>query len=197
MLVEAFVLSILAGLILRGKFKNLLHIEIKGAGFIFAALIIRKAPLILNLKQLESFSYLIDSIAPFMFILSYILILIGITYNLKNRSMYLLFSGTVMNLLVVFANLGYMPVSQKLLISNGFDLNLFPDNKLDMNHVIETASTNLKILGDIILIPRPYPFPQLLSIGDVFMCIGLFIFIVSAMKTEHQIEVEFEDRIFL
>jgi hypothetical protein len=48
-------------------------------------------------------------------------------------------------------------------------------------HQILTESSNLGFLGDIIPLTHPYPREQVISIGDVIMNIGIFIFIHRLM----------------
>ncbi|MBZ5797754.1 DUF5317 domain-containing protein, partial [Burkholderia contaminans] len=43
------------------------------------------------------------------------------------------------------------------------------------------ASTRLSLLGDIIPLSKPYPRTQVISIGDVVMNFGMFLFIQNVM----------------
>jgi hypothetical protein len=48
-------------------------------------------------------------------------------------------------------------------------------------HQLLNSSTHLGFLGDIIPLSNPYPRNQVISIGDVIMNIGGFIFVVQLM----------------
>lgn len=48
-------------------------------------------------------------------------------------------------------------------------------------HYLLDASTRLAFLGDIIPLSSPYPRTQAISIGDVVMNFGIFLFIVNIM----------------
>ena len=56
-----------------------------------------------------------------------------------------------------------------------------PNREFDIKHEAVTPDTKLVYLADIILIPRPYPLPKILSIGDIFIILGLFVFIQEIM----------------
>jgi hypothetical protein len=48
-------------------------------------------------------------------------------------------------------------------------------------HYMMDAGTRLSFLGDIIPLSKPYPRTQVISIGDVVMNFGMFLFIQSVM----------------
>lgn len=48
-------------------------------------------------------------------------------------------------------------------------------------HYLLDASTRLPFLGDIIPLSSPYPRTQAISIGDVVMNLGIFLYILSIM----------------
>jgi hypothetical protein len=51
------------------------------------------------------------------------------------------------------------------------------------------ASTHLSFLGDIIPLSSPYPRTQIISIGDVVMNVGIFLFIQFMMVKRGKEEV--------
>ncbi|PKM49175.1 MAG: hypothetical protein CVV02_17325, partial [Firmicutes bacterium HGW-Firmicutes-7] len=50
-----------------------------------------------------------------------------------------------------------------------------------LTHTVLNESTKLRILGDVIHLPKPYPFPKSLSIGDLFLIGGVFRLIQMLM----------------
>ena len=68
-----------------------------------------------------------------------------------------------------------MPVS-----INGFkgirDETILPYREFDIKHMGINKNTKFKYLADIILIPKPYPLPKIISIGDIFLMSGIFMF---------------------
>lgn len=189
MLIETIVLAIIAGYIFKGDIRRIANSSPDGAApfrglfFIFGALIVRNIPVIFKLGFLKQFSYMIEFVAPNMFLFSYLMMAIGLFLNIKHRPIIIMLFGTLMNFLVIFANYGFMPVSRQELVRGGFDFSSVVDGRLDMNHIVSSSRTKLMLLGDMILISRPYPFPQMLSIGDIFMCVGLFAFIFTEMTS--------------
>lgn len=181
MLLETFILAVIIGLVAKGSLKNLAHAPLHGALFIWAGLVLRNFPALFKLSFLNRYADAVAGTAPVLFIFSFALLIFGILLNLSQWPMILIFSGILLNFAVVLESEGFMPVSGESLRMAGYDMDKIISTRLDMNHVLITAQTKLAFLADIIPIPRPYPFPQILSVGDVLMCLGLFFFIVMAM----------------
>ena len=86
----------------------------------------------------------------------------------------------MLNALVIFLN-KKMPVSEKF-------AHLVMDSKkyeiLKNGDVLTHGFINpkLRILSDIIPIPKPYIYPRLISVGDILISIGIFIFILSSKE---------------
>jgi len=186
MLLETFILAVIIGFILKGNFKNLSQTTLRGAFFIWIGLIFRYIPVIFNFPFLKTFSNSIMPYAPILFVISFALLLTGVVLNLSRWPMAIILAGVLMNTAAVLANSGYMPVSGEGLRKAGYDMSRITSTQLDMNHVLITAQTRLAFLTDIIPIPKPYPMPQMLSIGDVLMCLGLLFFIVISMRQVKQ-----------
>lgn len=171
MLIETASTSLLVSFFRKGNLKNLQTIYINGWYLFFIASALQ---LILHQGYGHKFFY------PVV-ITSYIFILLCLGFNYKNKSMRLIFAGTFMNFVVIAANNGLMPVSVKSLTFAGYDISRLTTNRFDTFHSLITESTHLSFLADIIPIPEPYPFPQILSIGDFFIMIGIFLFIQNAV----------------
>jgi hypothetical protein len=109
--------------------------------------------------------------------------------NIQRKSMKLFVIGVLLNFLVISFNGGKMPVSItgiKGINSTTIEL---PNREFDIKHIAVTPNTKLVYLADIILIPRPYPLPKILSIGDVFLMLGLFVFIQEVMVLDEDKKV--------
>lgn len=180
MFLEPTFMSIVVGKLRKGKLKNLERVEIKAwyllifAGTIQVTLSIIKK-LDWNLGNMVLSNYFI-----YLHGFSYILMIICIISNLRKNSMKLFLIGIVLNFIVIFANGGKMPVSIEGIrgINNYIEL---PSRDFDIKHKSISSDTKFIYLADIILIPRPYPLPKILSIGDVFLMLGLFLFLQEAM----------------
>jgi len=182
-LLETFLLAMIVGFLFKGGLKNLAQTPFQGALLIWAGLILRNIPTIFKLPFLKQFADAATPYAPVLFLLSYVLLLIGIGLNLSRWPMAIIFGGILLNFAVVLANAGFMPVSEESLRRAGYDMSRIPSSGLlDMNHILTTAQARLSFLSDIIAIPKPYPFPQVISVGDILMCVGMFLFIIIEMS---------------
>lgn len=181
MLFEAFVLAIITGYLFKGRLQNLSQTPLKGAVLIFGGLILRNSAIFLKLPYIRLFADKLTFYIPILFLVSFVMLIAGVSLNIGHWSMAVVLAGILLNYAVVLINYGFMPVSGKGLMFAGFDISGLTSDKLDMNHILITAHTKLSVLSDIIPIPRPYPFPKMISIGDVVICLGLFFYIVIMM----------------
>lgn len=108
--------------------------------------------------------------------------------NYKKSYMKLFFIGTLLNFIAIAFNDFKMPVYISEAYANGNSTILFLKSNQDLIHSILTDSTRFKILCDIITIPPPYPFAKTISIGDIFLLSGIFIFWQDALKIKSKNE---------
>jgi len=182
MLIETIILALAIGLISGGSLRNLGRTTFRGAFFIFSGLILRNFPVLFKLSFLKEYADAVNPFAPTLFIVSYIFLFIGVLLNISRWPVMVVFAGVLSNFIAVISNRGFMPVSGEGLVKAGYDISAVLSPQLDMNHVLITSQTRFPFLTDIIAVPRPYPFPQMLSIGDILICLGLFFFIVLEMQ---------------
>mgnify|MGYP002403974986 FL=1 len=104
-------------------------------------------------------------------------------YNEKGFRLVLL--GTTLNFMPIALNKGKMPVSIDALKFSSLysELKLLKEGRI-LTHVLENEATKMGILGDIIPIPKPYPLPKIISIGDIFIALGLFVVIQKYMQKD-------------
>lgn len=181
MFVEPMLFSLILAKIRKGKFTNIEKLEFHKWYIILIAGGIQLALTVLQKINPSWGRFLLEDYFIYIHGLSYILILYCIFMNIKRKSMKLFLIGVLLNFLVISFNGGKMPVSItgiKGINSTTIEL---PNREFDIKHVAVTPNTKLVYLADIILIPRPYPLPKVLSIGDVFLMLGLFVFIQEVM----------------
>ncbi|MEW9094334.1 MAG: DUF5317 family protein [Clostridiaceae bacterium] len=96
-----------------------------------------------------------------------------------------IFIGTILNKIAISANNGKMPVFPTLSYSTGYAK---PDAfmKVDDIHILGSSSTKLKFLTDVIDVGY-----SILSIGDIF--IRLFVFIIIFNTIKHMNKVEYSN----
>ncbi len=113
-------------------------------------------------------------------VISYLIFLIGLSYNKGLRGFRLLILGSLLNFIPMVFNGGRMPVSYRALerIEDYGKLRLLLDGRL-ATHSLVTSSTKFKYLIDFIPLARPYIFPKVISIGDIIFSLGMVLFIFS------------------
>lgn len=181
MLLESILLAILFGKIRGGKFSRLSHLEFKRAWIFLLALIIQAAIILFGVNGND----FVLNYSKELYILSYVLLFIGIIINLKYRSLLIILLGTGLNIFAMINNGWKMPISiEGLLLAGYSDLaEIVSTGKLAF-YIPLNESSRYGFLGKIITIPPPYFYPQLLSIGDIFITLGLFLFVQSIMTNE-------------
>lgn len=123
----------------------------------------------------------------YLHILSYLILFIGIMSNREYLSMWVIFLGSFLNFLVITLNGGAMPISISGLMRAGLEKNAQIISAGGyVTHQPLTELTRLPFLADIIVLPAGYPFPKVLSVGDILISVGIFIFVQRAMFLERR-----------
>lgn len=186
MVVESVVSSVVVGKLRKRKILNIADVELRGWYlFIFALFLELSSNLVVAYNR-TSFSATIEKYFIYIHFMSYTMVFIGMYLNKYKLSFKILFTGSFLNFLCIMANGGHMPIWL-----NGLKIaGLIPEDAsnaaLDLSHALIDTSTRLKILADIIPIPKQYPLAKVLSIGDILIAVGVFIFIQEAMKGKQE-----------
>jgi len=169
------VLSIILGYKRGGSLKNFLNIEFKRLIFIFIGFIIQVI-IFTSYFQLSS----LKIYTGVFFIISYIIVFITIYSNFHLKSVRLIGTGFFLNFIVILFNKGYIPVSIDALKKvNAYEKIKFLKEYTTFNNcILMSAKTKLNLLGDII--PIKY-INQVISIGDIIILLGFFLFIQEGM----------------
>ncbi|ABR49819.1 conserved hypothetical protein [Alkaliphilus metalliredigens QYMF] len=178
MLVESVGSSLILGKLRGGELKNILDIQISRVEFIVGAALIQSAAAWVVAKEIEPLWQMINANGLWVQLTVYILLFWGLAANIGQRGFSLIGVGVLLNFIVIMANGGRMPVDisgiQHMISQESIDI---LQNAKSLTHIAANETTRIWILGDIIHLRRPYPMPKSLSIGDVFMMIGIFILI--------------------
>lgn len=112
--------------------------------------------------------------------LSYTLLVAFALVNVRMPGMFLVVIGLACNFAVIAVN-GGMPASAEALIDSGQEdvLAYLRDEGADKHHLL-TDEDELTFLADVIAVPQPVG--QAISVGDVFVYVGLIWLIVAAMR---------------
>lgn len=193
LIIEPTILSLIVAKIRKGKLKNLEKIEIRAWYLLLIAAIIQIISSIIKSKGIILKGMEFEDYFFYLHTLSYILMILCVILNLNKNSMKVFLIGITLNFIVIFANGGKMPVSLNGIrgINDTIAIEV-PLSDFDIKHQGITPETKFAYLSDIILMPKPYPLPKILSIGDIFIMIGLFMFLQEAMvidkkKTKSQL----------
>ncbi len=168
-----------AGLFSRGRVHNLLARRLRWPLIVVAALGMRE---LLIRSPLAS-----SSLAPALFVLSLAAVMFWAAWHHESLpGIWLVVAGIALNLAVVLANRGYMPVAPAV-------AHVGPALLRQQGHfavyVLAAPGTPLAWLGDWILLPPPLGrlFPQAYSPGDLVAAAGfavvLFLSVRSAPKS--------------
>lgn len=176
MLREALGLSLLVALLRRGGLRRISQLEFSFWPLVlFAALLQGLLPFTgTNLGRATALVTLI---------LSYLFILFALYENRDNFSLRLAALGVALNFVVILAN-GGMPVSPELLgeIHGEKSVSVLEEGARDFVHVPLTQRSRLQAFSDVIPLKPPYPLPNLISIGDVLLSLGVFLYLERASK---------------
>lgn len=154
------VVSVLVALLRGGKLANITEIHLTGWWMLFLAA---------GMQIGATFAPDDGTRLPVILVLaSFIPLLAVVWLNKDQQGLWLAGIGILMNLTVIGVNEGMPVMAQAVELSGG----TFDPATLDARHVVLDDSTQLAFLADII------PFPgSVISLGDVFLAIGLGVFI--------------------
>jgi hypothetical protein len=176
MFYDGILIAIITGLFLRGNFNGFADLRLR-SGWIFPLLLIMQIFIFIFQSK---FTW-VASISEYFFLGVYV---IGLYFLWVNRNLpgfnYILI-GVFLNFIVMAVNGGRMPVSlEAASILDPFYADVLKGG-IYAKHQLLSDSTRLSFLGDIIPLSSPYPRNQVISIGDVIMNIGGFIFVLQLM----------------
>jgi len=180
MIFESMLLSIIVGFIRRGKLTNLAHIPLRRI-YLFAVPLALYAVAYLLMRTTNDHILLLCTRATN--ILQYVVLLAAIGVNLHIREMRLMGLGTFLNFLALSVNGGVMPVHPRAVELAGMTAMFDAQRGTELvRHLIMTPETRLKLLIDIIPLPGYGPhLPEVASIGDVLLAIGIFVLVQRYM----------------
>ncbi|SKA97187.1 hypothetical protein SAMN05443428_12412 [Caloramator quimbayensis] len=179
MFLEALIIGIIIGYILKGKLKNLENVKLKYPYLAVGAFAVEFILFSLVRKGMLSRGYLTTSI----YIIEYALIFLFIYFNRENKYILIMGLGFLLNALAIFSNGGAMPVSAKAAVTAGLAPSIGSVKaSAEGLYVVQNEATRLWLLGDII--PKTYLRHYVISIGDIVAAIGLLIFLVQGMRSK-------------
>lgn len=178
MLIESVGTSVIVGKLRGGSFSNMKDATLEKWYFFVSGFLVEFSAVYLADK---GFGFLRDNILLIHFS-SYMLLFIGIYFNWSSLGFRIIFVGILLNFLVIMANGGQMPVQGEAMVNIGLVENMIAirDGHV-ITHTLINSQTVFRYLGDIMVLPKPYPRPKIFSIGDVFMALGVFMYLQEIM----------------
>lgn len=170
----SFIIGLIVGLLRGGSLRRLANIPFRFPSLILISFGIQ------ILLGIASYWISIPQVTGFVLILiSYLILLSGLFLNRKEFYLQIITAGVLLNFIVIAVN-GGMPVSNRSAKIIGINKkDLIKSLNKDFKRTLITEKTELSFLGDVVPLPPPYPFPSLYSLGDIFIAIGLLLFIQS------------------
>ncbi|MCH4889276.1 hypothetical protein EZV73_16890 [Acidaminobacter sp. JC074] len=175
MFLEATLLGMFIGGFRGGRLTNIIDMNIRGWYLILLSLILSFSPVFLR-------NFDAGSLPVFLMFFSMIIMLIVLALNLDKKGVWLILLGGVINVVFMLLNNFKMPVSMSGLEAAG--LTSMYEGIMDgsiINYVAAETTGVMQFLSKFIVVPKPYPIPRILSIGDIMMTIGLIWFIIGEM----------------
>jgi hypothetical protein len=118
------------------------------------------------------------------FLLSSQIMLLGFAWlNRRNLGMSILVIGVTLNLAVMMANGGFMPISPQTashLVSEDALRNIQPRSRFGVKDILlPSQNTRFEWLADRFLPPGWFPYQAAFSLGDGFIALGVFWLLAS------------------
>jgi hypothetical protein len=163
--VVVFGIAVVVSLLRGGRISNIAEIRLRGWWLLFVGFGMQIAAGFLDTER--------SDLATGLVLLSFVPLMTVVWLNRNEAGMWIAGIGILMNFTVIALNSG-MPVLPEAVELAGGSAETFA---LDAKHVLLTADTRLPFLADIIPLPT-----SVISLGDVFLAVGLGVFIEDQLK---------------
>jgi hypothetical protein len=164
-------LGLVAGFAARGSIDNLAHLQFRWPWFVLAALVVREAVVLTPLNRVDGVQYVYAAALG-------ALIVWTLMHIKRVAGIWLVAAGSALNLVVIAANGGRMPVAPELA---GALLKRGPLGQ----YTLMSAGSHLSWLADWIAFPGPLRrvVPEAYSPGDLIVAVGIALVVVLAMRS--------------
>lgn len=178
LIILCLILSVVIGWIRGGELSNFQRLSFKKLWLLILALILQ---IFIVIFGMNNNAFVLDNYKIF-YMISYGLLIIYLIVNIVNRQLLVILAGVILNILVFISNNGRIPISVDGLRLAGLNdlADLVVGNKLYL-YVELTDKVKYGSLSKIITLQKPFPYTAVVSVGDVLVSLGVFIFIQSVM----------------
>ena len=168
------VVAIAVAIIRGGRLANLGEIELRLWPLLIIGFVVQTASAFVPAERSWS-----APVGIALLLLSYLFILAVVIANRSKPGMWLAGFGILMNFSVIAAN-GAMPVLEaSASAASGFNAQVAIN---DFKHVVLDADTRLMFLADVIPVRFLWGTGTVISLGDVFLAVGLGRFLESELR---------------
>jgi hypothetical protein len=184
MLGESVVLGLLAATVKNGNMRFLRYMNARYVYLPIVAFLLEFACGIIVSRNVMGLRIFINEYYLVVQIMVYTILTIFCYINLNKRVFVVILLGIMLNFVVIASNDGMMPVDTSVALSGGFSLGVEQlENGLIAGHtLLNQETTHMAMLGDVINVSSPYPFPKTISMGDIVISAGVFFFIYNTKK---------------
>lgn len=118
-----------------------------------------------------------------LFLASHLLLLAFVWRNRRVPGILVIGAGVLLNLAVILANAGLMPITPETLtsINPGTTVEQWPVGThygFSKDVIRAQGDTRLWVLSDILVLPPPFPRPTAFSVGDLLIAAGIVLSLV-------------------
>ena len=178
MFVEAIIIGLLFGIFRGGRASQISDVNFRGWYLIIAALVIQISPVIFNsIGVLQPYyKYIVFAGSILMFI--------ALIINMDKKGAWIIAIGALLNLVVSGMNGFMMPVLIESVNSIGLESlgKTIVDGSVFNYMPLEHIEGYVNYLSKFIGVGAPYPFPRILSVGDILISFGLFYMIQGELN---------------
>ena len=161
-LVAVLIVSLLVSVLRGGKLSNLPDIHARAWWLLFIGFGM----------QIVANAVSESRLAISLMLVSYIVLLVMVWMNRSEAGMWIAGIGLLMNFTVISLNNGMPVLPEAITLAGGS-----PDIVFGAKHVLLDQSSRLPFLADVIPLPG-----SVISLGDVFLAVGLGVFIEDQLK---------------
>lgn len=127
----------------------------------------------------EPLGSMVGASGPALYVCSTLAVLAALVRNLTLPGFALIAVGASLNLLAIVTNGGQMPADPNAVMALFGEARIPTD--IFSNSVVAGSEAAFPYLGDTMVLPRPLPFANVFSIGDVLIGLGGASFLVRTM----------------
>ncbi|OXM13878.1 DUF5317 domain-containing protein [Paenibacillus herberti] len=181
MVYDGILLGLIVGFI-RAGWKNgliaLSNIQIR-YGWVFPVLLLVQFGLFFLQEKFTFFA----QFNGYFYIVIYVTGISLLWLNRHQQGLGIILVGVLLNFAVMLANGGRMPVAlEAAAVLDPIYTEMLKSGDAVTKHFLMNESTRLSFLGDIIPLGPPYPRSQAISIGDVVINVGVFLYLFQLLS---------------